>query len=188
MNIPGMKAKFATPSPVISAPIKLATAAEPVIIQAPPPKMAKHLQMQLPAEKLAPVRRVTESDLDELIVATVPLFKARYPRLEPESFHSYVRSNLYNNKCRVVRTDWAWGIAAYDQAFWEPKGWVEVIGVAKLKSTTTDALAVYLDLMQWAKNIGVAEFRMPQLAGYDLGPFAKRLEMSDRFVQYVKVF
>lgn len=187
--VPAMKAKFAAVlPPLIATPTKLPTAEPPKIIEAPPPRMAKHLEMRLPEEKLARVRRVVESDIDELVPPTVQIFKSRFPRLEIESFVGYVRSNLYSNSCRIVRTDNAWGIAAVERTFWEPLGWVEVIGVAKLRTTTTEPLAIYLDFRNWAKSLRVAEFRMPQLSGINLDPYAKRLEMTDKMTQYFKVF
>jgi hypothetical protein len=143
---------------MIANPIKIQTATMPGIIEVPPPRMAKHLQMKLPAEVLPSVRRVTESELEELIPASIKLLMKSYPKISSVALISFVRANLHNNKARVVRTENAWGMAIIDRNFFEEDLLAEVKFVCKLSRDITDVLALYEDLKNWAKSVGAKSF------------------------------
>ena len=116
----------------IANPVRIETAAMPGIIEIPPQRMAKHLQMKLPEEVLPRVRRVIESDLEEIIPASLKILQKTYPDISLNAVVSYVRGNLMNNRARIVRTDHCWGAAEITRNFYEEVMSAEIKFVCKI--------------------------------------------------------
>jgi hypothetical protein len=174
---------------MITTPIKIETAAMPGIIEIPPPKMAKHLKMQLPEELLPKVWRVSESDLEVIIPASIRILKKVKPNISENALISYVRGNLMNNKARIVRTEFAWGMCEIGRLFCEDFLSGEIKFVCKLENSAVDKVAIYEDLKTWAKSVGAKKLIYNSLCEEtDIEAIAKRIGYSNKLIGYVLEF
>lgn len=171
----------------IANPVRIETAAMPgVIIEVPPPRMAKHLQMRLPEEALPRVRRVTESDLEEIIPISLKLLAKSYPDISLNAVVSYVRGNLMNNKVRIVRTEHCWGAAEITRNFYEEQLSAEIKFVCKISNSAPDAVSVYEDLKKWAKACGAKKlYYGTSSADTNIEAIAKRIGFSRKMIGYM---
>lgn len=171
---------------MISNPIRIETAAFQGIVEIPPQKMAKHLQMKLPEEQLPAVRRVQESDLEELIPTALKLMKKSYPNISQAALVSYIRGNLTNNRTRIVRTNNAWGAAEITRDFYEEQLSAEIKFVCKIEHSAPDTVAIYEDLKRWAKTTGAKKlYYGTTTADSNIEQFAKRIGFNRKIVGYM---
>lgn len=170
----------------IANPVRIETAAFQGIVEIPPPRMAKHLQMRLPEEQLPTVRRVTESDLEELIPVSIELLRKTYPDISLNAVVAFVRGNLNSNQARIVRTGSAWGMAIIIRNFYEEIVSAEIKFVCKIKHSAPDAVAIYEDLKKWSKSVGAKRLYYGTTSSdTNIEAIAKRIGFSRKMIGYM---
>jgi hypothetical protein len=150
-----------------------------------PPKEVKEILAAKPSDSLrvpnvdVKIRRVVETDLDELIPPSIPLFQKRWPNLTAETTYVFCRSLISTNQALLIRTDNAWGAATVARPFFEPQGIVSERWVASIrpaaKGLSSEPLAIYHAIRDWAKAIGAAEWAFGESTGADLSVVAKEM-------------
>jgi hypothetical protein len=165
---------------------KLPTSAfAPVHARTEPPAAVKEIFAKKPSDGLrlpnvnVRVRRVTEADLDELIPPSIPQFQKRWPNLTEETTYVFCKSLLGTNQALLVRTDNAWGAATVARPFFEPQAIVSERWVASIRPATkglsSEPLAIYHAIRDWAKAIGAAEWTFGESTGADLTVIAREM-------------
>ena len=174
---------------MITNPVRIETATMPGIIEIPPQRMAKHLKMQIPEEQLPTVWRVSESDMESIIPASLKILKKVKPSISENALLNYVRGHIMSNKARIVRTESAWGMCVVERLFCEDFISAEIKFVCKLENSVTDKIAIYEDLKTWAKSVGAKKLIFNSLCEEtDIEAIAKRLGYSNKLVGYVLEF
>jgi hypothetical protein len=187
MSLTQNKLRSPLPAPRIASPVRIETEALDGIVEFKPFRAADSFNKPLPEAALPKVWRVVDSEVTSLIVPIFPKIQARFPRAEVENVIAFVRSNLHSNKARIVRSESAWGLATVNNSFLDTFAYVADFGVFALRPSVHDAMSIYLDLLDWAKSIGCAEFRYGSIMGANIEPFAKRIGYDHKHTLYSKV-